>query len=485
MFTLPSKTLKLRLALSLLLWLAGLGSSWSADIRGHVLSSGSSVGHALSIQLSKQNPDTLIYDYLADTNSNPTTGAYQFNGLADGFYHVHVLDLTGEYAAEIYEDVYREADATIIEIQDGVALIDPVDIDVQPGATISGRAIGPNGMPIPDLAVGIAEMTDLQTMELFGGVGGINTDGNGDFKLGLRPGVYTVAIWDSSDEPVWATQLFSNTVAHEWATPIVLSTVGQVVANVNAVMQPGYDVSGKITDTNGVPLPGVFASFEVYDAARMQWGTTVSKRTGPQGTYAIAFPPGEYRVYFEENSRLYEREYWLNAEEPALANPINVVSANVSNINAQLAHTPLARWAFSYGLDPFSNVEGWLKDDPDADTYDNFHEFAFGTDPTNASSGNPIQINPPRRLPVGISPLASNTVTFSALFHQNLSTAYWLQYELQYKTNLMTPGWASEYLGIPHVLPSDPVSYIELSTNVPTTPDPNKFYRLRATLNTY
>ena len=119
------------------------------------------------------------------------------------------------------------------------------------------------------------------------------------------------------------------------------------------------------------------------------------------------------------------------------------------------------------------------------DTYDNFQEFAVGTDPTNPSSGNPIQINPPRRLPVGISPLASNTVTFSALFHQNLSTAYWLQYELQYKTNLMTPGWASEYLGIPHVLPSDPVSYIELSTNVPTTPDPNKFYRLRATINTY
>lgn len=475
MFTSPSKTLKLRLALSLLLWLAGLGSSWSADIRGHVLSSGSPVGHALSIQLWKQNPDTLIYDYLADTNSNPTTGAYQFNGLADGFYHVHILDLTGEYAAEIYEDVYREADATIIEIQDGVALIDPVDIDVQPGATISGRAVGPNGMPIPDLAVGIAEMTDLQTMELFGGVGGINTDGNGDFKLGLRPGVYTVAIWDSSDEPVWATQIFSNTVAHEWATPIVLSNVGQVVANVNAVMQPGYDVSGKITDTNGVPLPGVFASFEVYDAARMQWGTTVSKRTGPAGMYAIAFPPGTYRVKFEEDSLLYEQEYWSDAAEPANATPINVAAANISGINAQLEYTPLAHWAFSYGLDPFANVAGWLKEDPDRDGYDNFHEFAFGTLPTDPSSG----------FPYLIGPVKDSTVSISALIETNLSTAYWLEYELQQRSSMGSSAWMpSPVNALPVPGPFLP-GYIRVGITVPTKPDPMLFFRTRATINPY
>ena len=479
------KALKVLFAALVVVWSVGAGNCWSAIIKGTITHNEFPVGHALEVQLWQLNPETLIYDHVGQTSYDPATGQYEFKDLSDGSYLVYVLDLTGEFAAEIYQDAYRQDQATVVEIKDGVALIDPVDIAVQHGAMISGLVRDSSGTPIPYIAVGIEEMRDLETMELVGGTFGVSTATNGGFKVGLRPGIYTVSFLDYSDNPYWATQQYSNTVAHQWATPIVLTSVGQSTININATLQPGYDISGTVTDKNGVKLAGVFASFEVYDPARMEWGTSVSKRTDENAFYSVNFPPGQYRVYFDENSRLYEQEYWSNAVLPASAASVNLSSSSVGGIDAQLEHTPLARWAFSYGLDPFADLEGWLNQDPDADTYDNFHEFAFGTDPTNPSSGNPIQINPPRRLPVGMSPQASNTVTFSALFHQNLSTAYWLQYELQYKTNLLTPGWASEYLGIPHVLPSDPVSYIELRTNVPTTPDPNKFYRLRATINTY
>jgi hypothetical protein len=472
---LPSKTRKLKTTLSVLFWLAGLGSGWSADIQGHVLSSGSPVGHALSIQLLKQNPNTLIYDYVADTSSNPTTGAYRLNGLADGFYHVQVLDLTGEYAAEIYEDVYREADATMIEIKNGVALIDPVDFEVQPGATVSGRVVAPDGTPIPGLAVGIEETTDTETLQLAGASIGVGTDANGEFKVGLRPGVYTVAFWEPSDSPYWATQLFSNTIAHEWATPIVLASVGQHVSNVNATLQPGYEVSGQVRDTNGMALAGVFASFEVYDPNRGEWGTTVSKRTGPDGLYAINFTPGEYRVKFEEDSLLYEQEYWSDAAEPDNATPINVVAASVSGIDAQLEYTPLARWAFGYGLNPFANVAGWLKDDPDSDGYDNFREFAFGTDPTDASSG----------FEYLFGPVVNSTVSISGLVETNLSTAYWLEYQLQQRSSLGSGSWIPSPISPTPVPGPFPQGYLRVGITVPTSPDPMLFFRTRATMHPY
>lgn len=453
----------------------GADNCWSAIIRGTIAHSGSPVSHALEVQLWQLNPDTLIYDQVGQTTYDPAIGQYEFRNLDDGSYHLHVLDLTGVYAAEIYEDVYAEADATTVKIENGVTLVDLVNIEVEPGAVISGTVSGTGVGPLAGIAIGIVEMSDPQGIPLTDVGYYIGTDPNGEFKLGLRPGTYTVVFWDYSENPVWATQLFSNTVSHEWATPIVLASVGQHATNANATLQPGYEVSGQVRDTNGMALAGVFASFEVYDANRGEWGTTVSKRTGSDGLYAINFPPGKYRVKFEENSRLYEREYWSNAEEPALATPINVVSANVSNINAKLAHTPLARWAFSYGLDPFSNVEGWLKDDPDADTYDNFHEFAFGTDPTNASSGNPIQIGP----------VVSNTVTFSARFHQNLSTAYWLEYELCQTASVIA--WPA-CVGVGPAInrsASDPVDYENASITVPVGVGQvlQQYFRLKATLH--
>lgn len=469
------KALRVLFAALVVAWSVGAGNCWSAIIRGTITHNGSPVGHALEVQLWQLNPDTLIYDQVDQTTYNPATLEYEFINLSDGSYHVGVLDLTGVYAAEIYQDVYSEADATVVKVEGGVTQINPVDIAVELGATISGRVLEPNGTPIPGIVVGIPEMTDAETMQLAGGVGGISTDTNGEFKVGLRPGVYTVVFWDYSTNPHWATQLFSNTVAHEWATPIILTSVGQVVTNVNATMQPGYEISGTVTDTNGVKLAEVFASFAVYDPQRLEWGTSVSKRTDSNGFYSVNFPPGEYRVYFEENSRLYEREHWSDAEEPDQATPINVVNANVGNINAQLAHTPLARWAFSYGLDPFSNVEGWLKDDPDADTYDNFHEFAFGTDPTNASSGNPIQIGP----------VVSNTVTFSARLHQNLSTAYWLEYELCQTASVIA--WPA-CVGVgpaTNLSASDPVDYENASITVPLGVGQvlQQYFRLKATLD--
>jgi len=469
------KALRVLFAALVVVWSVGADNCWAAIIKGTITHNEFPVGHALEVQLWQLNPETLIYDHVGQTTYDPATGQYEFKDLSDGSYHLHVLDLTGVYAAEVYEDVYAEADATTVKIEDGVTLVDPVNIEVEPGAVISGTVTGAGVGPLAGIAIGIVEMSDPQGMPLMDVGYYIGTDPNGEFKLGLRPGIYTVSFWDYSDNPYWATQLFSNTIAHEWATPIVLASVGQHATNVNATLQPGYEVSGQVTDTNGMALAGVFASFEVYDPNRGEWGTTVSKRTGSDGLYAINFPPGEYRVKFEEDSLLFEQEYWSNAAESADATPINVAAANISGINAQLEYTPLAHWAFSYGLDPFANVAGWLKEDPDRDGYNNFHEFAFGTLPTNLGSG----------FPYLIGPVKDSTVSISALIETNLSTAYWLEYELQQRSSMGSGAWMpSPVTALPVLGPFLP-GYIRVGITVPTRPDPMLFFRTRATINPY
>ncbi len=224
-----------------------------------------------------------------------------------------------------------------------------------------------------------------------------------------------------------------------------------------------------------MPLEKVFASFEVRrEGANNEWGSVVAKKTDANGEYAVSFPPGVYRVRFEEDSMLYEQEYWSDAELDSDATAINVVNNDIGSIDAQLAHTPLARWAFGYGLNPFANVDGWLNEDPDFDTYNNFHEFAFGTDPTSASSGAPIRIGP----------IISNSVSFSALFHQNLSTGYRLEYKLCQTAALIT--WppcvgVGPTVSIP---PSDPVRYEPASITVPVGVGQTlqQYFRLRAAL---
>lgn len=467
-----------RFTVAAIVWLACLSIGWSGVIRGTVSYGGLPPDHSLKVAIYLKDPITLLYDWVTEIQTDAATGSYAFAGLKDGVYRVLAFDPTGYYAMELYQDAYLHVDATPVEVIGGVAQIDPVDIQVELGATISGHVrtvVDGSPFPLEGVIVGIEEMTDTESMQLTGAFVGVATGPDGYFAIGLRPGIYTVDFWDYSPQPRWATQIFDNRIANEWATPIILTNTGHHVANVNAMMQPGYVVSGAVAKPDGTAIEHVAVAVEVFRQDTGEWGNVGSVTTDSAGRYSMNLPQGTYRMFFHDDSMLFEHEFWNDAPDNTHADAVVVTNSDVGGIDAWLEYTPLARWAFGHGLNPFADVEGWLGEDPDADKHINFHEFAFGTDPTDAASGVPIKVGP----------TTSNTVAISALFHQNLSTAYDFVYQLQYRTNLTTSDWTTEYVGFPTVPPSDPVSYIELGTNVPTSRDPHKFYRLRATINSY
>ena len=378
---------------------------------------------------------------------------------------------------ELYEDAYLHADATPVIVKNGLPEIDSVNFQVEQGAKITGRVQREDAgglAPLEGIDVTIEGVTDTQSMQLTGAYAGVATDAQGFYAIGLRPGTYVVDFWDYSPQPQWATQIFSNVIANEWATPIVLTNAGHERSGVDAVMRPGFVVSGVVSDPSGQTTQNVAVSTEVFREDTGQWGSVGSEGTDMQGGFSINLPPGTYRMHFQDDSLLYEHESWKNQANPDNASAIEVTDSDIGDINVQLDYTPLARWAFDYGLNPFANVEGWRDNDPDSDGFDNFHEFAFGTDPTNAKSGLPIRVGP--------SAETESAVALSALFHQNVSTAYQMDYELLQTTDLASSNWTVIPIGLPPVPASDPLTYIELRTNVPTVQDPAQFFRLRTTI---
>lgn len=450
-----------------------VSSSFAGFIRGSVSAQGKLPTHSVRVAVYKKDPITLTYNWLMEVETEASTGAYIAASLDDGFYRVLVLDPVGYYAVKVFEESYLHSQATPIEVKSGLPQIDPVDFQVEQGATITGRVQsdegeGPNSLE--GITVTIEEVTDAETMQLKGAYVAVSTDAQGFYAIGLRPGIYCVDFWDYSSTPQWATQIYSNAIANEWATPVVLTNIGHKVTDVDAVMLRGFIISGSVTVPSGLPIGNVAVSTEVFQDETGKWGTVGSEETDAAGGFSINLPPGTYRMYFHDSSLLFERKFWNNQSSQTDASVIVVTDSNVSGINVQLEYTPLARWALSHSLDPFSNVEGWLGEDHDLDGYDNFHEFAFGTDPKNPRSGTPIEVNL----------VDGNVVRLSALFHQNVSTAYWLQYELHQKTNLIPVAWLNTPLWFSSLPATDPVTYIQLSTNLPTVPDPSQFFRLRA-----
>lgn len=469
----PLPTCRMLPVLAAGLWFLVANTAWSGFVRGTVSAAGQPPTHSLRVAFYHKDPVTLTYNWVTEVETDTSTGSYMAEGLADGFYRVLALDPVGYYAMKVYSEAYLHSEATPVEVKSGLPLHDPVDFQLERGATITGRVQRVEGdglAPLEGITVTVEEVTDAETMQVKGAYAGVSTDAQGFYAIGLRPGIYCVDFWDYSSTPQWATQIYSNAIANEWATPVMLTNVGHKVTDVDAVMRRGYVISGSVTVPSGLPIGNVAVSTEVFQDETGKWGTVGSEATDAAGGFSINLPPGTYRIYFHDSSLLFERKFWNNQSSQTNTSAIVVTDSNVSEVNVQLEYTPLARWALSHNLDPLSNVEGWLGEDHDLDGYDNFHEFAFGTDPKNPRSGTPIEVNL----------VDGNVVRLSAFFQQNVSTAYWLQYELHQKTDLIPVVWLNTHLWFPSLAATDPVTYIQLSTNVPTVPDPSQFFRLRA-----
>jgi protocatechuate 3,4-dioxygenase beta subunit len=169
------------------------------------------------------------------------------------------------------------------------------NVDMRAGEEISGLVETPEGKPavgVKVLAYSVTSKRDKNTFE-YGSFADTQTDDKGKFKLTIvTPG----------DGVFWL-------LPKDYAPSLHVLKAGKRGDLGRFGLQPGLVIRGKVTDTQGKPMAGVFVSAQREDRDEVLASLIVAdsiRRTAlsnDKGEFAMMpLPPGTYRVLAEEHS---------------------------------------------------------------------------------------------------------------------------------------------------------------------------------------
>jgi hypothetical protein len=268
-------------------------------------------------------------------------GRYSLPSLPAGRYTLRVLDERGQplqqadsaevVAAETTQWVKRD-----LFLASSKESISPMGIQ-QTGQITGVVTASGTGLPLADVSV---TAYDAAT----GSYKGYDyTGSNGEYTIySLATGSYKIEFSPSSYgvSKNYLDQFYNNQTSLDSATPINV-TDGQPTPNINAVLQPGGQITGRVTaaDTHN-PLEDV----SVYvSASCSDWYGYAD--TDANGVYTVtAVPTGNnYKVHFNPTysslalTREYIEQYYNNKPDSSSATPVAVTAPNVvNNIDAAL-----------------------------------------------------------------------------------------------------------------------------------------------------
>jgi hypothetical protein len=228
--------------------------------------------------------------------STAADGTYSVT-VAPGSYIVSFHDNTSTYVNGCYTGSGFSADpydCTGVSVT--TAPVSGVDVQMPLGLHITGTVTGPGGMPLAGISVGtsnIAINDGPPTIEAFSTV---TTTAEGAYSLAVLPGTYDVMFDDNAATYVDGCYSASGFTADQNACSALILTTSDV-SGVDAQMPLGVQISGTVSGPGGTPLAGIDVQ------ARGNASTWATTRT--DGTYSFALAPGEYELFFQDNSGTY------------------------------------------------------------------------------------------------------------------------------------------------------------------------------------
>lgn len=256
-----------------------------------------------------------LVDHLQHTVTYATadaSGAFRLDGLGPGRYG---LGFQPGEATDLLPGWYRGKSATAeldwIVVGDGEET-DIGDIPLARGASISGRVLGPDGLPAPYIEVRVLGPRFQVGMTQTG------VDGRYEIRR-LEAGTYHVSFgrdWSTNAPASW----YLDAPTESGATPVTLSR-GQRLAGIDTIQRSGGAIAGTVRDPDDKP---------VTDFVVKVFGETgpalTEARTDALGTFeARCLPPGPYKVLFHTNYRdNLLSEYWNARGSRATADPVSV-----------------------------------------------------------------------------------------------------------------------------------------------------------------
>ncbi len=235
----------------------------------------------------------------------------------------------------------------------------------QDGA-ISGKVTNALNAGISDIAVYLYDL-DQQI------VGSTDTDGSGNYLLsGLAAANYKV-FFQNAGLP-YVSEFYDNKNDFNEANQVTV-TGGVTTPDINARLDAGGSVSGRVTNAGGAGIENIQVG--VYDAVDYSWlGST---NTDADGYYTVSeLPAGNHKVRFKDAGGTYTTEFYDNKPTFVTADLVAVTAGGTTpNIDAQLTSGGTISGKVSDGADV--GIPGIL-----VYAYDLGHSFlAYGSTDSN------------------------------------------------------------------------------------------------------
>ena len=279
--------------------------------------------------------------YRKDINSNSgassvstnASGIYTMRQLPPGAYKIYFNGANAGYNLRYWNDKGTLAEADPVTVSSGMTAPD-INGQLDLAGSISGKVTNLSGAGIANVWVNAYDLIKQS-------INSEATNSTGEYTIiGIPTGNYK--IWfDTRSAGNYIEEWYDNQTAFEASTPISVIN-GMNTPNINAQLNPGGSISGKVTNQNGVGLSGI--TVWVYTLTHEGINADL---TDTNGDYIVsALPTGSYKVQFSGYSSCstdtcYMSEWYDDQHSFAAANPVAVTVNNItSNINAVLSNCP-------------------------------------------------------------------------------------------------------------------------------------------------
>jgi len=279
------------------------------------------------------------------TAQSDADGIFHFESVPAGSYSLGFS--SPGFVSEWLGDTRDSLSARVFTVSPGDTIVG-LDARLALSASISGMVTDEGGLPIPHANTVLCEP----------GVGPVpscyywkDADGNGVFRFtDIRAGRYTI-FFGRGTEPLYRDYAseYWNDRAQPWQAEYFTVAEGQTLTGMDAALEKGGSMSGRVVGTGGAPLADV--RIDARANPRSIDGTFVedtgsSVRTDSSGRFEFrGMPANAYHLEFwAPEGSPYRNEWWSNESDMSASDVVVLGErAVVTGLNAEL-DLPGAPW---------------------------------------------------------------------------------------------------------------------------------------------
>lgn len=196
------------------------------------------------------------------------------------------------------------------------------------GRGISGRVTDGSGNGLANVYVGAYDPNDTHW------INGSYTAGDGNYSLNVPAGTYKVRFSQSSSDGYFAPEWYDEK-SNGQVADLITVTAFRTTTNINAQLEIGGTISGRVTDASGDAIANIYVSS--FDPNSSLW--IYGLDSDENGNYSFNLPAGIYKVYFSPlPSSGYNAPGWYANKRNSQAADLVTVTAfqTTSNVDTQL-----------------------------------------------------------------------------------------------------------------------------------------------------